>query len=267
MDVKISAVVLANGDLDKIIDCLDGLKWCNEIIVIHDVVENKVLRIIKNKKFRFDDSQIKIKGKKLMIFKRRLDNNFAEQRNFGLKKASNEWVFFVDNDEVVTDELREEIKIKLNDKNILNKFSGFYLKRKDFFLGKWLNYGETGNIKLLRLARKNMGRWEGRVHEVWKIKGKMGELDNPLKHFPHKNISSFLQKINWYTDIVAQYWKEEKRKIGFWEIVIFPAGKFLQNYFFRLGILDGIQGLIFAIIMSFHSFLARAKLWQKSNDR
>uniref|UniRef100_A0A7C4R3D2 Glycosyltransferase family 2 protein n=1 Tax=candidate division CPR3 bacterium TaxID=2268181 RepID=A0A7C4R3D2_UNCC3 len=250
MNVKISAVILTRCEGEKIVDCISSVNWCDEIIIIIDGIKKPINNFFKKQKIK--------------IYERKLNGDFSAQRNFGLSKTTNEWVLFVDSDEIVGDELRNEIKIKIQEKELT--CTGFYIKRNDYFLGKWLKYGETGNVRLLRLARKSMGEWQNKVHEVWKIKGKTCSLNSCLKHFPHENISSFLEKINWYTNIVAQYWIEEKKKIDFWEIFFFPAGKFLQNYFFRLGFLDGIPGLIMAIMMSFHSFLARAKLWQKFNN-
>lgn len=243
----ISAVVLVKNEEENIIRCLKSLAWCDETIIVDDYSGGETLERIKNKKIK--------------IYKRHLNGDFASQRNFGLEKARNEWVLFVDADEVVTGELKNEIQSKLKDEHSLNKYCGFYIKRRDYFLGKWLKYGETGKMRLLRLARRDAGRWERRVHETWNIQGKIGELDSPLHHFPHKNISSFLEKINYYADIVVQCWKEEGKKIYFWEIIFYPAGKFVQNYILRLGFLDGVPGLMMAIMMSFHSYLSRAKFW------
>jgi len=254
----ISAVVLVKNEEENIIRCLKSLAWCDEVIVIDDYSEEETEERIKNYGLR-------IKNKKIKIYKRKLNGDFAGQRNYGLSKTSGEWVLFVDADEVVTGQLKNEIQSKLKDEHSLNKYYGFYIKRRDYFLGKWLKYGETGRIKLLRLARADAGRWEGRVHEVWNVKGRTGELINPLHHFPHKNISSFLQKINYYTDLVVQCWKEEGKKMHFWEVIFYPSGKFIQNYIIRLGLLDGTAGLIMAFMMSFHSYLSRAKFYLSKN--
>ncbi|MBM3284233.1 glycosyltransferase family 2 protein, partial [Candidatus Gottesmanbacteria bacterium] len=202
--------------------------------------------------------------------RRHLEGDFASQRNYGLSKAKGDWVLFVDADEIVSKELASEIKYRLfrlgksfsgQAKSLSNQVTGFYLKRLDYFLGQWLRYGETGSIRLIRLARREAGTWKGRVHEHWGIEGKVGQLNNPLLHYSHKNISLFLKKINRYTDIVAQYWKEQGREITFWQILLYPLGKFIHNYLVRRGFLDGVPGLIMALMMSFHSFLTRGKLW------
>ena len=257
----ISAVVLTKNEEENIESCLKSLDWCDEIIIVDDYSKDNTLVRIKGLGFR-------VKGKegKIKIFKRHLNGDFGAQRNFGLEKAKGEWVLFIDADEGVSEGLQDEILKQVQDDlntSVRDQIKGYLIKRKDFFLGKWLNYGETSTVRLIRLAKKGGGNWVGKVHEEWKIEGKIIELNEPILHYPHPTNSSFLEKINKYTDIVAQYWLEQGRLISNWEIIFYPAGKFLQNYILRLGFLDGIPGLIMAAMMSFHSFLARGKLWFK----
>lgn len=248
----VSAIILTKNEERNIDSCLQSVKWCDEAIVIDDNSSDKTLEIAKKHK--------------AIVYSHSLSNNFSAQRNFGISKARNEWILFVDSDEVVTDALAYEISSVLGlkkDQNLKN-LNGFYLKRSDFMWGKQLKYGETGNIKLLRLGRKGFSRWEGMAHEEWKIDGLIGKLINPLLHFPHQTISEFLKEINFYTDIRAQELKNKKAKTYSLSILIYPLGKFLVDYFIKRGFMDGVHGLIFALIMSFHSFLVRSKLWLKN---
>lgn len=240
---RISAVVLTKNEENNIKKCLRSISWCAEVIIIDDYSQDKTVDQIKNPKIK--------------IFPRHLNGDFASQRNYGLSKAQGDWVLFIDADEAVSYELQQEIKQRISD----NSYLGYYIRRRDYFLNRWLKHGETGNIRLLRLAKKEAGLWKGRVHEIWEVKGNLGELKSPILHYPHPTIAKFLEKINWYTDIVAQYWKEEGRRISFWEIVLYPTGKFINNYFIHSGFLDGVPGLIISFMMSFHSFLTRSKLW------
>lgn len=256
--MSISAIILTKNEEENIERCLESISWCDEIIVVDDYSQDDTLERIKNYESR-------IKEKNIKIYKRKLNEDFATQRNFGLEKASGEWVLFIDADEIITKELDREIIKTIQNPAIADICMGYLIKRKDYFLGKWLKYGETANIKLLRLARKDAGKWQGKVHEVWKLEGPVEELKSPILHHPHPTILQFLKDINYYTDLVAQCWREEGRKMGFWEIIIYPAGKFMQNYIVRLGFLDGTAGFVLAIFMSFHSFLARSKYWLKVN--
>ena len=118
---------------------------------------------------------------------------------------------------------------------------------------------------MLRLARKKAGAWYGKVHEQWVVEGETDTFENHLIHYPHPTISEFLSEINFYTTIRAKELLEAHEKASVLKIIFYPKAKFIQNYFFRLGFLDGIPGMVQAILMSFHSFLVRAKLWTYSD--
>lgn len=249
----ISVVILTKNEEENIRRCLESVKWCDEIVIVDDNSSDKTIEIARKYK--------------TTVYINSLNSNFSAQRNFGLTCAKNEWVLFVDSDEIISDALAYEISnaIQLKDQN-LNGFNGFYIKRSDFMWGKQLKYGETGSIKLLRLGKKGFGVWGGMAHEKWEIEGNIGQLINPLLHFPHKNVSEFLKDINFYTDIRAKELKSKKIKSSFLSILLYPLGKFLLNYFIRRGFMDGTHGLVFAIIMSLHSFLVRGKLWLQSKE-
>jgi glycosyltransferase involved in cell wall biosynthesis len=241
----ISAVILTKDEEENIGKCLQSLSWCDEILLIDDNSADKTVEIAKKRGAR--------------VYTRALNNDFSAQRNFALEKAKGEWVLFVDADEKVTSALWYEIMSHTN--NPINEYSGFYIKRIDTMWGKELKYGEVGNIKLLRLAKKDSGKWHNNVHEVWKIHGKTLVLNNSLLHYPHPTLKKFLEEVNLYTDLRAQELYKKKKKVFWGSIILYPKAKFIQNYFLRRGFLDGLPGLVFALMMSFHSFLVRAKLW------
>ena len=247
----LSAVVLTKDEEKHIVDCLESISFCDEIIVIDDNSQDRTVEIAKKMG--------------LKSFAHSLNNDFSEQRNFGLSKSSCEWVLFVDADERIPENLKKEITSLISSSGRDIKVNGYFLMRQDVLWGKKLEHGEVGNIKLLRLARKDFGRWEGKVHETWNINGKMGSLKNAILHYPHENVSEFLKEINYYTTIRASELHKSSITVSWYDILLYPIGKFILNYFFKLGFLDGIPGLIVAIIMSFHSFLVRGKLWQLQN--
>lgn len=241
----ISAVVLTKNEEKNIEKCLENLSWCDEIIVVDDDSQDKTVDIARKK------------GAKVYIH--RLEHDFAAQRNFGLEKAKNDWVLFIDADERVSQALWYEIMARLN--TPFSPYVGYYLKREDVMWGKKLQYGETGNIKILRLAKKGAGSWKGKVHEVWKVKGKTDVLQKPLTHYPHQTVKEFLQEINYYSDLRAEELRKKKVRVSWFTILLYPKAKFVLNYLFKGGFLDGTPGLVFAFMMSLHSFLVRGKLW------
>lgn len=248
----ISAVILTKNEEKNIEACLTSIAWCDEKIIIDDHSEDKTVELAKKK------------GAK--VFSRAMRGDFSDQRNFGLSKTSGDWVLFIDADERVSSALWYEIMQYTSES--IEEYTGFYIKRLDTMWGKILRHGEMGNIVLLRLAKKGAGKWEGNVHERWNVQGKTTLLKNPLDHFPHNTVTEFLKEINFYTDLRAEELFKKKTSVNWLAIIVYPKAKFILNYFFRRGFLDGLPGFVVAMLMSFHSFLVRGKLWllwQKNN--
>lgn len=250
----ISAVVLTKNEEKNIVDCLETLVWCDEIIVVDDYSEDRTIEVIRS-----------LKTQKIRVVRRKLNNDFAAQRNFGLSKAKGYWILFIDVDERVSPQLAEEIKRATSVS--AQKYNGYYLKRRDSMWGRELKYGETGDIRLLRLARKDKGIWIHNVHEAWKVKGKIGALKHPLLHYPHATVSEFLREVNWYARIRSAELLKSGETVALWHILFYPIAKFVHNYVLKLGFLDGVHGFVYAAMMSFHSFLVRATLWLQENRK
>jgi len=239
----VTVVVLTKNEEKNIVDCLESLSFCDEIIVVDDNSNDRTVEIAKKTG--------------AIVIKHPLNNDFSSQRNFGLEKARNNWVLFIDADERVSDILAKEIRYKISE----NKYEGFYIKREDNIWRKKIKHGEAGNIWLLRLGKKGSGEWERSVHEEWKITGKTGKLISPIQHYPHQSIEVFLKEINYYTTLRALELNKSGVKVHWYDIILYPKLKFLKNFILNLGFLDGVHGLVFALMMSFHSFLVRGKLW------
>lgn len=241
----VSAVVLAHNEEKSLAQCLLSLAWCDDIVVIDDYSTDQTVEIAEKHGAR--------------VFKRELNNDFSAQRNFGLEKAQGEWVLFIDADERSTEAVASELKTQMS--NVKTTLAGFYIKRRDVIWGRELKHGETGNIKLLRLAKKGAGKWRRAVHEVWDVEGEVGELKNNLMHYPHQTLREFITDIDRYSTLHAQELEKEGKRSNILKIWIWPKLKFIQNWIFRLGFLDGTAGFVVAILMSFHSYLAWSKLW------
>lgn len=247
--MNLSVVVLSKNEEANIERCLKAVEFADEIIVVDDYSNDKTAEIAE----RY--------GAK--VFKRHLEYNFAEQRNFGLDKASGRWVLFVDADERVGPELGKEIIDSVKHIDSV----GYFVVRRDRLFGKFLRFGEFsssgafGNSKILRLGRKGAGRWRRLVHEYWDIRGKCKDLHTPLLHYPHPTLREFIKNINYFSTLHARALREEGKRPSLAKIVIWPLGKFVYNVVFRLGFLDGIEGFVVAILMSFNSFLAWSKAW------
>lgn len=249
--MKITAVVLTKNEEKNIKRCLKSLDFCDEIIIIDDYSTDKTLDIVYKT------------CKNIKVFKKELKGNFAEQRNFAMSKAKNDWVLFVDADEEVTKNLKLRIKNLEFDKNDV-----FYIKRRDYFWGKELRFGEVRKIRkngLIRLIKKGSGQWQNRVHEEFRIKNgklRIGKLNCFINHYPHQSLKEFIEEVNYYSTLRAKELFNQAKKTNVFEIIFFPFLKFVYNYIIKLGFLDGEVGFVYSFMMSFHSFLVRAKLYQ-----
>lgn len=255
----LSGVVLTKNEEKNIESVINSLKFCDEILILDD--------------YSTDQTAKRAKDLGARVIRRKLNNDFAGQRNFAIGESRGEWIFFVDADEEVSRELRNEIlslvagrrgeksrqdsSLKTRDKAP----KAFHIKRRDIWWGRELKFGEVGKIRLLRLVKKNSGRWRGRIHETFKTSYQTATLKNYLTHRPHPTVREFLAEINSYSTIRARELADQGRQTNLFEIIFYPPGKFFLNYFLKLGLLDGAPGFVYAFMMSFHSFLVRAKLY------
>jgi len=246
MQATITAVVLTKNEEKNIADCLSSLSWCDQIIVIDDESTDKTVEIAKKYKAQ--------------VYSHPMKHGFAEQRNFALSVVDGEWVFFLDADERVPLPLHFEILGNIT--NSMQNFTAYRLRRVDYLWGKKLRFGETRKAQFIRLAKKTSGKWVGNVHETWRCGGPVGILQSAIEHYPHQSIREFLAEVNHYTTLRAHELFEKKVTVTKAKLITYPFGKFLMNYLVKQGFRDGIPGIILALMMSFHSFLVRAKLWQ-----
>jgi len=249
----ITAVVLTHNDAAYLEKTLQSLTWCDELIVIDD--ESTDNSVALTKKYG------------VTVYTHELNADFAAQRNVGLAKAKEGWVLFVDSDEVVSKELAIEIQKAVSQQSSAKSIQGFFIKRTDYMWGRELSHGETSDVRLLRLAKKGSGEWSRPVHEVWNVEGEKGNLDHPLLHFPHPTVSEFIRDVNRYSTVNANMLASKHTPVYGWHILAYPVAKFIRNYFFLSGFKDGIPGFCMAMIMSFHSFLTRAKLYMHYHNR
>jgi glycosyltransferase involved in cell wall biosynthesis len=241
----VSACVIARNEAEELADCLSALTWADEIVVVDDESTDQTVEIAE----RFT--------KRVLVRPKRDD--FAAQRNFALDAAVGDWVLFIDADERVSGALRDEILAAVRTPGV----DGYFVRRQDINFGHVFRHGQSMRTPLLRLARRHAGRFHGRVHETWRVRGPTRVLHAPLLHHSHADISAFLRKVDYQSSLAATRLAEEGRGRHAWELVVHPVGNFLRNYVVHQGFRDGMPGLIYALLMALHPFLARAKRWER----
>lgn len=243
----LSVVILTKNEAGHIEQTLGAFKDVPDVIIIDDGSTDGTKNLVKRA----------LPGCSLYEYK---NPSFSKKRNFGIEKARNPWVLFVDADEEVSEKLLQEIYKAIKN----SQHDAYRLKRIDEFWGKKLLWGEVWEARtkgIVRLVKKGTGEWQGEVHERWATKSTIGTLGTPLIHKPHPTIKEFLQSVNSYSSLRAKELAAQK-KVKPHEMVTYPLAKFLVSYIFLLGFLDGPAGFVYSFMMAFHSFLTRSKALQ-----
>lgn len=252
MQYKLSAVILTKNEATQVRNCLESVKWADEIIIIDDMSTDETLAICRE----YTD---KIFYKQLV--------NFSEQREYGISKASGEWILFLDADDQLSLQLQEEIKRTLT---AGPGYNGFMLPRISSYLGKWIVYcGWRAPIVLL--FRKDKARLDGRlVHEKILVNGKVGVLKNIIRHHAYADLSEHIIKLDFYTRLEAEeLWRQGKRLKGA-DFILYlfakPLFAFVRKYFIYKGYKEGVRGFLISVMTAFVVLLSYAKLWEKQKN-
>ena len=232
-----SVVIITHNEEANISECLESVTWANEIIVLDSDSDDGTAEICREYNINFYNEPWK---------------GFSQQKNSAISKATKNWILCLDADERVIPELRKEIEAILKSDDPKD---GYFIPRKNFFLGKWIKRCGWYPDYNLRLFKKGKGFFRIReVHEAIDLSGSAGYLKNPLEHYTYKTISDYIHRLERYSTLAA---KEllKKHKIYWIHHVIFkPFYTFLHMYIIRLGFLEGYYGFILSVLYSFYTF-------------
>jgi glycosyltransferase involved in cell wall biosynthesis len=194
---------------------------------------------------------------------------FAAQKNSALAKATRDWVLSLDADEEVSPDLAASIQALLKGART-PQFAGYKMNRRNMYLGRWIKRSGYYPDPKLRLIKRGSAEFELRaVHEDMKMPGPLGHLHGDLIHHAYPTLESFIEHANHYSSLGAQMVVDEKQSpvgFSFFNIVVRPLVRFLYSYFFRLGFLDGREGLL--VLMTHASYVSwkYGKAWEMSKN-
>lgn len=188
---------------------------------------------------------------------------YAAQKNSAIEKAGGDWILLLDADEALSENLAPEIQQVTQ---LKDGADGYWMPRKNFFLGRWIRHGGFYPDRKLRLFRRGAGRVEDRlVHETIALKGPAGTLVGDLLHYAYPTLSGYIEHMNKYSSLGAQMAVQEgKRGFSFIDVVLRPKLTFLYNYLLRLGFLDGKEGLLLHFYHAVYVSWKYAKVWELS---
>lgn len=238
---KLSVVLATFNEEKNLPDCLESVKnLADEIIIVDGSSTDKTVEIAK----RY--------GAKVTVVKNLPNFHINKQKAIGL--ASKDWTLQLDADERVSKDLADEIRTGI--KNLTNiKKSGYWIPRKNWFLGRFLMKGGQYPDYTLRLYKRGKGRLPQKdVHEQAKVEGCTGYMSSPLLHYSYRNFSSYINKWNRYNDFLAGQIREQLGNKNFIEqimygvgyLVIKPVLWFLTTYIRHKGFMDFWPGFIFS---------------------
>ena len=230
---KITAIIPTFNEESNIQKALDSVSFADEIIVIDSYSTDKTVEIVKKST--------------AVVLQRKFDN-FSNQKNFAISKASNDWIFLLDADEEVTKELELEI---VNIVNSSTTFCAFNIYRNFFFLEKQLRFSGWKRDKVIRLFQKSKCTYKGKVHEKIIADGEVGFLSEKIDHFSYKNYNQYKNKLKSYAKLQAIELLEKGQFVTPYHLFVKPLVRFIIQFVIQLGFLDGKQGFV---ISKLHAF-------------
>lgn len=245
---KVSVVISAFNEENKLEDCLRSVEWADEIIVVNNSSTDNTEKIARKY-----TGQVFTKENNVML---------NVNKNFGFTKAKNAWILSLDADERVSPELKDEI-IQILEGN--SSPNGFYIPRKNIIFGKWIEHTGWYPDLQLRLFRKGKGKFEEKhVHELLHVEGDTQTMKEHIIHYNFDSIQQFLSKtFSLYAPNEANAFMNKNYTFSYIDAIRFPFNEFLSRYFAREGYKDGFHGFVLSILMAFYHFVVFTLLWEK----
>ena len=248
---SLSVVIITLNEEKNIARCLDSIVFSKkifsevEVILVDAQSQDKTLSIARQK------------GAKVLI---RPWKGYSDQKNWAFSKAKGDWILSLDADEELTMKLTAEIEAVIP---TAGDIQGYAIKRRAFFLGKWIKHCGWWPDPQLRLFRKGSGRFSDKpVHEGLEVAGKVSKLKEPMNHYTYDSLSKYLEKLDRYTDLTLL--NPKPKKIKHWKLylTLTPGFTFFRMFILRLGFLDGWHGFVLCALSSYHEFSKSAKVWE-----
>jgi len=245
----IAAVIIAKNEESRIVPCLESVKWCDDIVVVDDMST--------------DDTHAISRRFKAEVIARPLNEDYAAQRNAGIKYANSDWILQLDADERVSPELKKDIKKILSNSNSV---AAYRVYRKNYFLGRFMRYGGWYE-RQVKLFKKGKAKYVGAIHEQLEVGGRIDELKSHLDHYPFRSISEFIQRQLYYAGIEAKLLHKDKGRIELKKVIyhikIKPIKLFFKLFIRKQGFRDGMHGFIFSILNAWRHLTIWSIYWNR----
>ena len=242
---KLTALIPCYNESVNIAECLESVRFADEIMVVDSFSTDDTVEIAR----RYTD--------RVLIHEY---VNSATQKNWAIPQATHPWVLIVDADERIPPALAKEIQqVVAQD----GPADGYWLKRTNVFLGREVRGCGWQNDRVLRLFRRERGRYEDKhVHASLLLDGQAGELPTPMLHYSYRNLYSEFVKIWRYSGWGAEDALRRGVRVRWWRLALQPGVRFLHNFLLRGGWRDGMHGMVLCGFEALGTFVKYARLWE-----
>lgn len=248
--VPLSVAIITKNEEKNLRLCLQSVSFARQIIIVDSGSTDGTLQIAAE--FGCE------------IYKEAW-HGFGPQKQLAIDKCREPWILILDADERIPQETAEVIQSIVSGEKI--KEVGFSFPRKNYFQGRWIKHAGWWPDRIIRLFRQGAGEMINvAVHEAVKVDGLVGSLDVPLEHFTESRLSSIMQKIDQYSTLGAQEAFQAGKDSSTAAAFARAFFTFIQDYFIRLGFLDGMPGLTLAVTDSVNKFFKYAKLHELAQN-
>lgn len=241
----ISGIVIVKNEEKRIRACLESLKWTDEIIVVDNGSTDQSAEIAK----KYTQHVIK-----------HVSDDFSEIRNIGARKASGDWLLYVDADERVTAGLAGEV----NELTKSEEFSAYAISRKNIIFGEEKSYGPFWPDWVIRFLKKSdFEKWEGNIHEQPKFSGKLGYTKNSFVHLTHRDLDQIVLKSLEWSKIDAKLRLESNHpQMSGWRFLRILITELFNQGVVRKGFFSGTVGMMDSLLQTFSLVMSYIRLWE-----
>lgn len=249
--MPISAVMITLNSERLLPAVLDALAWCDEVVIVDSGSTDQTLSIAQKKGAR--------------VLHRDFDG-FGTQKGYAVAQAKNDWVFVVDADEVVTPELRDEIRSRVGQEPGV---AGYKVPISLIFLGRLMRHGGEFKMPHLRLFNRTFGTYNTRrVHEDVELAGgRVPTLANHMLHDSYGSLHEYFEKMNRYTTAGARDLQGRGKRASLGQVIVRLPFTFLKEYLLKMNLLNGYSGFVWSLFSAMYPVVKYAKLHELQQKR
>ena len=237
--------MIAQNEAARIGPAVESLRWADEVIVVDGGSTDATVELAR------------ARGARVSI--RPWPGSFRAQLEIALAETSGDWVFRLDADETVTPELAGQLRATVERPDAAD---GYRVRRRNFFLGRWIRHGGWWPDPQLRLVRRDRASIEGAPgHETLHTTGRVEDLSGAITHDTHPTVAAALSRVERYSTHLAPD-RAGRRRIRGWHLFAHPVAAFLRKFVVQRGFLDGTHGFLVAALHATVKFAVYARAWE-----